>query len=361
MRDVHAFVGTYTHGGISEGIYQIHFSGETEKLTIPEATRFREHPSFLVYDSPSRRLFSVKEVSAGRGPAGRGSGDGGGRVAMLVADEETRTKTGGFALETCDECGSLGDDPCHLFYDSRRKRVVVANYGSGGVAVIAVEDRRLEAIQGIQHKGSSVDKSRQEGPHAHSATPDPTGDFVLVCDLGLDEILVYRWKEDNTLDEKPVCRAKVPPGSGPRHFAFHPNGRYGYVANEMGNTVTMFEYDSRGTLEAKQTFATLPESYSGVSSTADIHTTKDGGKLYISNRGHDSVTVFVIDENTGSLTLDSHIASGGATPRNFALSPDGAFIFTANQDSDSIVVTRLSTSTQVASISIPKPVCIEIT
>ena len=262
MSDLHAFVGTYTYGEESVGIYQIVFSTDTKRLEIAKQTPFRKHPSFLVYDAPSRRLFSVQEVSNNQG----------GRVAMFVAGADS-------VLEPAGDCGSFGDGPCHLFYDSHRKRVVVANYGSGGVGVIAVEDRNLDPVQGIQHEGSSIDKSRQEGPHAHSATPDPTGDYVLICDLGLDEVVVYRWREDVTLDESPVCRAKVPPGSGPRHFAFHPNGKYGYVANEMGNTVTMFQYDSAGNLDPQQTVTTLPESFSGISSTADIHTSTDGRKL----------------------------------------------------------------------------------
>ena len=346
MSDFRAFVGTYTFGGDSEGIYHIAFSTDTEKLEIAGATQFREHPSFLVYDNPSRRLFSVQEIS-----------DNGGRIAMFAVSVDGRSPGG--SLEQTGQCGSFGEGPCHLFYDSHRSRVVVANYGSGGVGVVGVEDRSLVPIQGIQHEGSSLDKSRQEGPHAHSATPDPTGNYVLICDLGLDEVVVYRWKEDASLDESPVCRAKVPPGSGPRHFAFHPNGKYGYVANEMGNTVTMFEYDSAGCLTPKQTVTTLPDSFSGVSSTADIHFSSDGANLYVSNRGHDSVTRFLVDGATGAITLESFIASGGATPRNFALSPDGRYIFTANQDSDSIVVTKLATSNAVASIAIPKPVCIE--
>ena len=351
MSNYHAFVGTYTKRRDSVGIYQIAYSSETERLEIIQSTKFRENPSFLAYDAASHRLFSVQESVGNRR----------GQVTMFEATG-VPTPTGiAYRLEPTGECETFGSGPCHLHYDDARQRVVVANYGSGGVGVIAVSDRSLELLQGIQHQGQSVDKIRQEGPHAHSATPDPTGKYVLVCDLGIDEVVVYRWTENHLLDESPVCRAKVAPGSGPRHFAFHPNGIYGYVSNEMGNTITKFDFDSEGVLSPTQTAATLPDSFVEESSTADIHASSDGARLYVSNRGHDSVTVFSLDADSGNVSFESHLPAGGVTPRNFALSSDQKYIFIANQDSDSIVVRDLQNSREVTSISIPRPVCIKLT
>ena len=343
------FVGTYTRNTESRGIYQAVFDPALASISISGSTDFKENPSFLAADEGSKRLFSVQEIA----------GDRTGMISMFSVG------TKGFprSIEHLGSASSGGRGPCHLLYNAARGRVVAANYASGAVGVLAVRDgSTIETVQQIQHKGSSVNKRRQEGPHAHSVTADPTGSRVIVCDLGLDEVIVYAWKSDGTLDEEPVCRASVPPGGGPRHFAFHPNRRYGYVANEMGNTATWFDYDpDSGKLTPRDTVGTLPDGFEAENTTADIHMNRDGSRLYVSNRGHDSVAVFDIDG--GAPVLRGHIPTHGATPRNFALTSDDRFLFAANQDGNSITVFDLGAADgipkdPVATLSIPKPVCV---
>lgn len=346
------FIGTQTASSASDGIYLLRFHPETKKFEILHSTIFRKNPTFLVPSTETARLFSVQELA----------GDRTGKVTMFTM----RDSGNGDALKTAGSASSGGHGPCHLLYDEKRRRIVVANYTSGSVGVIAVSEKgkTLETVQSIQHHGSSVDKQRQRGPHVHSVTADPANQRVLVCDLGLDEILVYAWNEDTLLlSEAPVARAKVAPGSGPRHFAFHPSGTFGYVANEMGNTVTVFRYDAAGgTLTEIQTTGTLPSGFAKENTTADIHVDAAGKRLYVSNRGHDSIAVYCIDGKSGTIDLAGFIPTAGKTPRNFALAPDGQHLFAANQKSDTIAVFDLSGETlpekPTAQTDIPAPVCI---
>lgn len=350
-------IGTYTRDGSSEGIYAIRLDPSAGMLVKTGVTPFGENPSFLALHHGPGLLFSVQEIA----------GDRTGQVTLF---ELTRTP-GGYDLTPADSAPSSGRGPCHLFYDHTRRRVVVANYTSGTVGVLAVdtEARRIEAIQRIVHTGKGTNPERQEGPHAHSVTPDPTGTRVVVCDLGLDEVIVYAWnRETLMLEETPVHRAGITPGGGPRHFAFHPNGRFGFVAHEMGNRVTAFAYSSEsGELTEIETRETLPAGYTGENTTADIHIDPDGHRLYVSNRGHDSIAVFTVDADSGAIAPIGHIPASGRTPRNFAITPDGRYLLAANQDSDSITAFDLAAAgfeelpdTPIASIEIPKPVCIRI-
>jgi 6-phosphogluconolactonase len=196
-----------------------------------------------------------------------------------------------------------------------------------------------EASAAIQHTGSSVDKERQEGPHAHSVNLPADNRFMLAADLGLDEVLIYKFdaaKGSLTPNDPPY--GKVKPGSGPRHFAFHPSGKYAYAINEMASTVTAFHWDhTRGSLEEFQVVSTLPKNFTGHSSTAEIAIDKKGRFLYGSNRGHDSIAVFAIGSD-GKLTPIEHTSTQGRTPRNFALDPTGAYLFAANQDSNNVIL-----------------------
>ena len=346
-----SFIGTYTRTGGSDGIYQVRFRPEDSKLEVTGSTEFKKNPSFLVVNHSVSKLFSVCEMFEDR-------------TGMVAAFDMARSGPG-YVLEERSSAPTSGKGPCHLLYDEVRSRIVAANYGSGAVGVIAMkDDGTLESIQGIQHTGSSVDPKRQEGPHAHSVTADPTGKRVIVCDLGLDEVIVYEWnRETLLLNEEPVCRAKVEPGSGPRHFAFHPNGKLGYLANEMGNTVAAFTYDgSSGELASFQTIGSLPDEFSGNNTTADIHLDSAGSKLYISNRGHDSIAVFDIDPTNGTLSALGHIATAGREPRNFAITPDDRYVFAANQNTDSIAVFDRTVDVPakpIARVDVPAPVCIQ--
>jgi 6-phosphogluconolactonase len=263
---------------------------------------------------------------------------------------------------------SGGPGPCHLAVDREAKNVLVANYAGGSVAVLPIRpDGRLgEATATIQHRGSSINPQRQEAPHAHCVNLDAANRFAFVADLGLDKVLIYRFDPSKgTLTPNDPPSAAVKPGSGPRHFAFHPDGRHAYVINELGNTVTAFDYaPGPGALSSRQTLSTLPDDFHGSSSTAEIQVHPSGAFLYGSNRGHDSIAVFAIDPRSGELTAAGHQGHEIKTPRNFAIDPTGRYLVVANQDSASLVVFAIDPKTGSLTpvgdkVSVPKPVCVE--
>ncbi|MEO6033785.1 MAG: lactonase family protein, partial [Verrucomicrobiota bacterium] len=237
----------------------------------------------------------------------------------------------------------------HLAVDKDGKNVLVANYGSGSVAVFPIgPDGAMRTVSArIQHHGSSVDAARQEGPHAHSILPDPASRFALTCDLGLDQVLIYKFNPANgSLAANNPAFASVKPGAGPRHFVFAPGGKSLYVINELDSTMTGFAYDSkRGALREFQTLSTLPRDFRGKSFAAEVAVHPSGKFLYGSNRGHDSIAVFGLEKKTGRLSLVEHQSTGGKTPRHFEIDPAGKFLLAANQDSGTIASFRIDAKT----------------
>ena len=229
----------------------------------------------------------------------------------------------------------MGTGPCHVITDRAGKHVLAANYGSGSVVVLPI---RSDGSLGmpcafVQHNGSSV-HPRQKSPHAHCVNNDANDRFIMSADLGLDKVLIYRYDSDSgQISPNPhLPAAQVKPGAGPRHFAFHPRGKYGYVINELNSTVTAFTYDAgRGVLEPIQEISTLPEDFTGDNTTAEIFVSPDGKFVYGSNRGHNSIVVFSVAPDTGKLTPVSHHATRGEQPRNFGIDPTGTFLLAANQ------------------------------
>jgi 6-phosphogluconolactonase len=250
-------------------------------------------------------------------------------------------------LEKLNEQPSKGGGPCHVIVDPTGKFALIANYGGGSVAAFPIDEAgKLAAATGfVQHTGSSVNPDRQKQPHAHSIYSDADARFVYACDLGTDQVLIYRLDaEKGTLTPHEPPFAKLPPGSGPRHLALHPRG-FAYVINELLNTVTVFKHDSAaGTLTEIETVPTLPEGFSGKSSTAEVFIHPNGKYLYGSNRGHDSIVSYQIADD-GRLTLIEHTPSQGKSPRSFALDPTGKFLLAAHQDTDNIVVFRIDAAT----------------
>jgi 6-phosphogluconolactonase len=315
-----------------------------------------KNPSFLAIHPGTKFLYAVSEVS-----------DAGGKPTGAVAAFAIDPKSG--KLKLLNQQSSQGAGPCHLNVDRAGKNVLVANYGGGSCAVLPIgADGKLgEATAAIQHKGKSVNPQRQEGPHAHSINLDSANRFAFVADLGLDEVLVYRFdstKGSLTPNDPPA--GKVAPGAGPRHFAFHPAGKYAYVINEMASTVTAFAYDpERGTLQELQSITTLPAGFSGNTSTAEVVVHPSGRFLYGSNRGHDSLAIFKIDEATGKLTAAGHQLTGGKTPRNFAIDPSGKWLLAENQGSGTIVVFKIDSQTGGLSetghvLKVGSPVCVRM-
>ena len=346
------YVGTYT-GGKSEGIYRLKLDRKTGELTKLGATSGVKNPSFLAVHPSGRYLYCVCEVDD--------FGKGAGGISAFAIDESGE-------LKLLNQESSVGGGPCHLVVDKTGKNVLAANYGGGSVCVLPIgADGRLgKATAFVQHKGSSVDKGRQEAPHAHSINLDAANRFAFVADLGLDKVLVYRFDAaKGTLAPNDPPAANVKPGSGPRHFAFHPSGRSAYVINEMNCTVTAFDYDaSKGVLTETQTITTLPRPLAAGDSTAEVQVHPSGKFLYGSNRGHNSIAIFSIDPDSGRLTTVGNQSTAGKTPRNFAIDPSGAFLLAENQDSDTIVVFRIDAKTGKLTptghkIEVPMPVCVK--
>ena len=347
------YIGTYTKEN-SKGIYAYRFHPGDGKLTSLGLAAEITNPSFLAIHPNGRFVYSVSEVDTTNG-----------QQAGSVSAFRIEPQSGKLTL--LNTVSSKGTGPCHVLVDRTGKNLLVANYGSGSVASLPVKsDGSLsEASAFIQHKGSSVDRQRQQGPHAHSVNLSADNRFVIVTDLGLDQALVYRFdaaKGSLTPNDPPF--AKLNPGAGPRHFAFHPKGAYAYVINEIQSTVTAFHYDSkRGAFHELQTVSTLPQDSKSRNSTAELVVDRSGRFLYGSNRGDDSIAVFAIDAAKGTLAPVDHIPTQGKTPRNFAIDPTGAYLFAANQGSGNIVLFRIDqTSGRLTpagqTLEVPLPVCV---
>jgi 6-phosphogluconolactonase len=348
------YIGTYT-AGKSKGIYRCEFDAATGKLSEPILAAEVANPSFLAIHPSNRYLYAVGELQKFEGkPSGA-------VTAFSIAPASGE-------LKQLNQKPSGGGGPCHVVVDRLGKNVLVANYGGGSAAVLRIQDDgRLGERTGFsQHSGKGTDPTRQEGPHAHSINLDAGNRFAFVADLGLDRVMVYRFDADKgTLVKNEPPSVEVAPKSGPRHFAFHPSGRYAYVINELAYTVTAMTYDAdKGVLKTIQTISTLPEGYDKPTWTAEVQVHPSGKFLYGSNRGHNSIAIFTIDEKTGTLTAAGHQAEGINTPRNFGIDPTGKFMLVANQDGDSILVFRIDDRTGAlqatgAKVEVGKPVCVK--
>jgi 6-phosphogluconolactonase len=344
------YFGTYTGPeNSSKGIYRSVLDLDTGKLSAPVLAAEAKNPSFLEIHPNGKFLYAVSE-------------DGGaGTVSAYAIDTDKGD------LKFLNERPSGGAGPCHVTIDHAGKNLLVANYGSGSASVIPIKpDGRLGELTGFaQHHGSSVNPERQKEPHAHSVNVSPDDRFAFIADLGIDKIMIYRLDiEKGTIVANSPPFAKVKPGAGPRHFCFHPNGKYAYVINELDCTVTAFAYESAsGTLTEIQTITTLPNGFDGSNTCAEVRVHPSGKFLYGSNRGHDSIVVYRIDQADGKLALVEHEKTDIKTPRNFNIEPTGKFCLVANQGSDSVVVFRIGQETGALEptghkISIARPVCV---
>ncbi len=329
------YIGTYT-GAKSKGIYVSRLDTTSGRLSPPELAAETKSPSFLAVHPNGSVLYSVGEMS-----------EIGVNHAGTVNAFGIEQKTGRLTLISQQTSGGAG--PCHLALDRTGKCVLVANYVSGSIAALPIQaDGKLSAPSAvIQHAGSSADPQRQAGPHAHFIAADPANQFALACDLGLDKVLVYRLdpaKGSLVANDPPFVSLK--PGSGPRHLAFDPAGRFVYVINEIASTITAFAYDARrGALRELQTISTLSEKFHGDNSCAEVQIHPSGKFVYGSNRGHDSIAVFAVEPETGKLTCLEHQSTGGKTPRHFDIDPSGKWLLAENQAPGSIVIFRIDSKT----------------
>ncbi len=326
------FVGTYTTKTESKGIYAYEFDADTGKLTPKGVAAETPDPSWVAVHPSGKFLYAANE-------AGKTS-----TVSAFAID----VKTGKLTL--LNQLPSLGEDPCYLSFDKTGKYVLVANYSSGTVAVFPIlADGRLgEHTALVKDQGATgPDKERQEGPHAHWIETPPDNRFALVADLGLDEVLVYKFDAaSGTLTPNEPAFARLKAGSGPRHVAFHPKGKFVFVVSELTSTATSFAYDAKkGTLKEIGTVSTLPPGFSGRNDVAEAAVYPNGKFLYVSNRGNESLAILSIDPAKGTLGPVGGIPTGGKEPRHFAIDPSGKYLLAENQLSNNIVVFKIDLAT----------------
>jgi 6-phosphogluconolactonase len=350
-KDFLAFVGTYTAKTQSKGIYAFRYDASGGKLTALGVAAETPDPSFVAIHPTGKYLYAVNE-------SGKSS-----KVTSFALD----AKTG--KLTQLNQVPSLGEDPCYIAFDQTGRYILVANYTSGTLVVFPVlTDGKIgEKTALIQDNGTlGPNKERQEGPHAHWIETSADNHFALAADLGLDEILIFQFDAaKGTLAPHLPASANLKAGSGPRHAAFSPNGKFLFVVSELSSTATSFSFDAKkGTLKQINSLSTLPPEFSGRNDVAEIAVHPSGKFLYVSNRGLDSIAVFAIDTKSGRLTQMGGVPTGGKEPRHFALDPAGNFVFVENQLSDTIVVFHVDpNSGQLTptgdTLSVPSPVCLK--
>lgn len=347
------FIGTYTNTG-SRGIYVYRFDAATGKATFVSNTDSLVNPSFLTIAPDGRHVYAVTETAAPNG----------GSVSSFSFD-----KING-RLTFINKQQSGGDDPCYISIANDEKWLVAANYSGGSLAVFKVNaNGSLQPYsQLIQHKGSSINKKRQEKAHVHCTIFTPDQKYLLTPDLGMDEVSIYRF---NPHAAKPLTPAAQPfaqsrPGHGPRHIVFSPNHQFAYLMEEMGGDVVVYRY-ANGKLMRRQEIAAHPAGFKGNIGSADIHFSPDGKFLYTSNRGDENtITIFSVNAATGKLTLNGYQLTLGKTPRNFIIDPTGNYLLVANQNTNNIVVMKINKLTGLLTptgeeIQLPIPVCLKMT
>lgn len=358
------FVGTYSEPilfgtgqvlqGKGQGIHAFWLDRTTGQLTPGPVTKTR-NPSYLAFDPSRRFLYAVNEFKEYEGMAS-------GAVSAFRID----AKTGELAF--LNQRASQGTDPCHLMADRTGKCVLVANFASGSVAVLPImpDGSLAEASCVIQHEGSSLNPTRQKGPHAHAVELDAANRYAFVPELGVDRVMIYRLdpaagKLTPNPDQKWIS---MRPGAGPRQIVFHPGGKLAFLINELDCTMTSYRYDSaRGGLEEIQTLPTLPAGFTGNSSCAEVQIAPSGKFLYGSNRGHNTLATYRIDAASGKMQIVGFQPTGGAIPRNFEVDSVGSYLAAANQESNNVVIFRLDNETGKmtptgSEVDVGTPVCV---
>jgi len=356
------YVGTYTHDLVkgtpskSEGIYVYRMEQSSGELELVSKATDASNPSFLAVDPKHRFLYAVNELSEFEGLSG-------GAVSSFSIASDTGE------LTFLNRQPSQGAWPCHLSVDKMGKYVLVANFLGGSVSVFPIQSggQLGEATDSVQFRDLDPDPQRRKRPHAHAIVLDPANQYAFVPDLGLDRIMIYRFDLNRgKLIPNDVPWIRIKSGAGPRHFTFHPDGKHAYLINQNDSTLTAFAYnETRGTLTKLQTVPTLPEDFTGKNTAADVHIAPSGQFVYGSNRGHNSIVIYKIIEETGKLTYVGHQSTLGKTPRNFALDPSDTFLFVANQETDEIVTFRVNRYTGMLAstgqrVKVPKPACLKI-
>lgn len=343
------YVGTFTNGE-SKGIYLCELNTESDEIVLKESFVGIDNPSFLKVSQDKKFLYVVCRAPKNIEPSG-------GFVQSYKIIKGNKIKFLNKQL-------THGGDPCHLDVSPDGKFVAIANYGGGSTALFPVSENGLleSASSVIVNEGSSINEQRQKKPHAHSIKFSPYGKQVFSADLGTDQLDIFNLKEGKLIKSEQAF-VKLNAGAGPRHFDFYPNDKIIFVINELNSTITSLKLE--GEQWAKfQTISTLPESFDGISYCADIHVSADGKYLYGSNRGHNSIAVFEINNETKELESKGFVSVEGDWPRNFSLSPNGEHLLVANEKSGTITVFRINKESGMPEftgkqIKLPAPVCIE--
>ncbi len=352
------YVGTYSRPAdgnrpASEGIYGTHFDASTGKFGEVFLAAKAGDPSFVAIHPSGKYLYSI-------GESGKFEGKNQGVIQAYAIDQATGR------LTLLNEQTTGGAGPCHLVVDALGQTALIANYGGGSAASVRIQpDGKLGELASFhQHQGSSVNPQRQQEPHAHSINLDADNKFAYVADLGLDRILVYAFDAASGKLLPNPKQVEVEPGAGPRHFAFHPQGKWAFVINELASSITSFRCDPQtGTLATVENVSTLPDKYEQPSYTAEVVVHPTGKFVYGSNRGHDSIAVFKFDDKNGSLDRVEIEPIGGRTPRNFVIDPSGKYLLAEGQDTDSVTVFEIDATTGALKptgekLTVPVPVCI---
>lgn len=338
------YVGTYT-GPESEGIYkyQLNEDGTLQLISLAAKTK---NPSFLAWSPDRKYLVAVSETDRQ-----------GGESAIKSFSVQ------GDTLVAISESPSGGAHPCFVAVN-KEGYVLAANYTGGNVGLLKINDKgELSGLLDLQqHHGSGITK-RQQSPHAHSVWFSHAENEVISVDLGSNELWFSQLNtEKNKLTPSDPYKLRMAPGAGPRHLTFHPNNLWIYVLNELDCTITLVQKNMQGNYVTGVSVSTLPENYSEHNTCADIHHSSDGKFIYASNRGHNSIAIFEVDQSDGSLSPVGHESTHGETPRNFSLTPDNNFLLVANQSSGNIVSFKRDAKTGLLSyidqVDAPSPVCI---
>ncbi|HSN61179.1 MAG TPA: lactonase family protein [Ferruginibacter sp.] len=346
-------VGTYT-SGTSHGVYIYGFNTSNAENRLIDSAKIA-NPSYLAVSPNEKFVYAVSEAADAKNK--------GGSIASFSFNNITGS------LNLLNQQPSNGNNPCYVTADKSGRWVIAGNYSSGTLAVLPVfKNGFLDVpITTIQHAGQSINTDRQNSPHVHATVLSPDNKFLFVPDLGIDKVMIYRFDKRSaglTPAAQPFVSTK--PGSGPRHFEFHPNKKYAYLVEELTGNVSAYRYNAKkGELTLIQNISTLPADFTAYAGSADIHVSPDGKFLYASNRGEsNTIAIYSINKKTGMLTLAGHQSTMGKTPRNFNFDPSGNFLLVANQNSDNIVIFKINRVTGLLTdtgkrIVISKPVCIK--
>jgi 6-phosphogluconolactonase len=358
------YVGTYTNwealepphrtppGARSEGIYVFRFDSASGKLEPLGLAAAAENPTFLNFSPDGRFLYAANELY-------RFDDQASGAVSAFSVDRASGK------LAFLNQVAARGTGTCYVRTDQTGKFLLLANYGSGSVAVAPVKPGgSLGAVASFVQQSGSGPSPRQAGPHAHSFNPTPDNRYAVAADLGADKLFVYRFDAaTGSLAAANPPSLALKAGAGPRHLSFHPNGRFAYALNEIGSTVTVLAYNpARGAFRELQTVSTLPAGFQGNNTAAEVLVHPSGKFLYASNRGHNSIAVFAID-GKGLLQPLAYVSSQGRTPRGYSLDSEGRWLIAANKDTHNIAVFRIDPSTGIPaatgqSLEVRSPVCV---